>query len=101
MATRPERMAVINHFAKGFHSLVQKKLIINRNKEQWAADNLLESYGKEDLYAVMDRYLATCDTPTWRDFTYVVDEIYDTMKAEAEDRRQRELAKNRFKEWIA
>lgn len=101
MAERAKRLAVINYFAKGFHSLTAKKLVVNRNKEQWAADNLLESYGKDDLYAMIDRYLATNDTPTWRGFTFAADEIYDTLKAEAEDRRQRELAKKRFREWIA
>ena len=99
MATRPERLAVINYFGKGFHSLTQNKLVVNRNKEQWAADNLLESYGKEDLYAMIDRYLATNSTPTWRGFTFTADAIYDTLKAEAEDNRQRELAKKRFREW--
>ena len=53
MAERKDRMALLSRYAKLHTKHYEERASLNLNVEQWAADALVESYGLQDCYNLL------------------------------------------------
>lgn len=99
MAQKQLRYALITKY---------KKLAISKNidatmniyAEQWAADSLVDSYGLDTCYEMLDYYFRISETPSWKWFTNNADKLYKNLKNKKEDDRMRQLLKEQAKDWL-
>ncbi len=73
---------------------------LNFNKEQWAADALLESYPVSEISDALGYYFKVSESPTWKFFSFNCDKIIASMKAQELDKKQREERRALAKEWL-
>lgn len=100
MAERKFRMALLSRYIK-LHTLrYEAKPDVNINKEQWAADGLIESYGLPDCLDLLAYYFEVANTPNWQYFAYNADKIIESKKALEEDRKERVERRKMAKEWL-
>ena len=70
------------------------------NKEQWAADALVESYGLPACYDLLAYYFEAGSNPDWQYFAYNAEKIIDSRNALEEDNRERAERRRMAKEWL-
>lgn len=75
MTPRQQQMALIARFDK----LATTKS--NRNVEKWAAEDLMNSFELDHIFAVMDYYVKVCRNPSFRHFVYNF-ETFDRARIE-------------------
>lgn len=96
MAQRKDRHALISRFeklAKG------KSQVINRYVEEWAADSLLESMPKDNIYEAMDYYFEINNSnPQWRAFVRNADKILTAKRDRERDEIERAERRRQMKE---
>lgn len=100
MAERKFRMALLSRYTKLYSLAYGNKPDINLNKEQWAADGLVESYGLPDCLDLLDYYFEVASAPSWQYFAYNADKIIESKKALEEDKRDRIQRRRMAKEWL-
>ena len=100
MADKKDRFALISRYKK----LIKEKNLneenINIHIQQWAADSLIESYGIEQSYDLIEYYVGVSASPTWKWFVNNADKIYDAKKLKEEDDVARKLLREQAKEWL-
>ena len=100
MAERRERMALLSRYAK-LHTLKYgEKPTHNLNAEQWAADNIIESYGLPTCYDLLAYYFDNAETPAWQDFVYSAGRVYDSKSRYEKDLKERAERRKKAKEWL-
>ena len=100
MADRKQRFGLVTYFEKVQQRVTGSKTTINRYSGQWDADAILESYGYDKSKELIDRYFKIATSPSWKRFAYDVEKVYDGMREEIEDKKQREVMRQRAKEWL-
>ena len=74
---------------------------MNRNVEQWAARDLVDSYGLPTVLELIDYYIMIAqDTPRWDTFRYKADLILDRKRMEEEDVIFRAENRRQAKLWL-
>lgn len=73
---------------------------LNKHKEQWAADDLLESWDDPELYSAMEYYFKINNAPTWKGFCNNVDRLLQSMKAQEDDEKFRAEMREKAKAWL-
>lgn len=101
MVERKDRFILLSKFEKLHSEKTGSKPVINKYNEQWAADALLESFSKEDIYNAMVYYFQINQKPTWKGFANNVDRLLQSMKAKEEDERLRALMRKKAREWMS
>lgn len=74
---------------------------LNKHKEQWTADDLLESWDDPQIYTAMEYYFKINSSPTWKGFCNNVDRLLQSMKAQKEDAEFRTEMRRKAKEWLS
>jgi hypothetical protein len=74
---------------------------LNKNKEQWAADALLESFSLDQLDSAMKYYFMVNSKPTWSWYSNNVDKIINAAEAYRQDQELRAEMRIRAKEWLS
>lgn len=99
MADQKFRHALISRYEK---FLKQKGLKgpINRYAEQWAANDLIDSYGLDTCYDMLEYYFQVAQNPSWKWFANNADKIHKNLMSKKEDVRIRELMREKAKEWL-
>ena len=101
MADRKERFALLSRYSK-LHALkFEARPQINLNVEQWAADALVESYGLQYCYDLLDYYFEVAQNPTWKYFANYAQDLVskrEMYKQDLIDRQQRRAA---AKKWLS
>jgi hypothetical protein len=100
MADRKYRFALISKFEKKCRDQSLSVPTLNKHKEQWAADDLLESYDDPDLNSAMDYYFNINPRPTWKGYCNNVDRLLSSMKAKKADEEFRADMRQKAKEWL-
>lgn len=100
MADRKNRFALISKFEKKCRDQGLSVSTLNKHKEQWAADDLLESYDDPDLNSAMDYYFSINPRPTWKGYCQNVDRLLFSMKAKKADQEFRADMRQKAKEWL-
>lgn len=99
MAEKKFRHALLSRYKK----LSKQRSIsesINIYVEQWASDALIDSYGLEMCYEMLDYYFSVSENPNWKWFANNAEKIYKNLTAKKEDDRIRELLRKQAKEWL-
>ena len=99
MAERKYRMALLSKY----ESLAKKsgkwdQTPIYRYKEQWAADDLIESFGYDECVDLIEYYVRVSDHPTWSKFAYGADKIKKSRDDSAKDLAERAERLRKLKE---
>ena len=100
MTDRKYRFALISKFEKMCRDNGLSVPTLNKHKEQWAADDLLESYDDPDLNSAMDYYFSINPRPTWKGYCNNVDRLLASMKAKKADEEFRADMRQKAREWL-
>ena len=100
MSDRKFRFALIGKFEKRMKMAELTITPLNKHKEQWAADDLLESYDDPELEAAMDYYFKINPRPTWKGYCMNVDRLLQSMQAQKDDEEFRAQMRQKAKEWL-
>lgn len=100
MADRKERFILISAFEKMYRDKFAQKPVINKYNEQWAADALLESFGREDCEMAMRYYFHVNQVPSWKSYAKNVDKLLNSIEIQKQDKESREQMKKMAKEWL-
>lgn len=100
MAERKNRFTLISKFEQMCKLNGYQRPVLNRYKEQWAADDLLESWDDPQIYDAMEYYFKINSSPSWKGFCNNVDRLLQSMQAQKEDLRFREEMRQKAKEWL-
>ena len=91
MADRKDRMALLSRYSKLYNHKYGQKPTINLNVEQWASDALIESYGLQKCYDLLEYYFSIAQKPSWNYFAYNAEQIgYAKMAREIDDKERAE-----------
>lgn len=100
MADRTQRFALISRFEKACKDREYPRALLNKNKEQWSADALLESYTFDELLEAMRYYFVVNSRPTWGNFANNVDKVLSAMETNHQDELLRAEMREKAKQWL-
>jgi hypothetical protein len=101
MADRKDRMALLSRYSKLHKIKYQEKPIVNLNVEQWAADALIESFGLDVCYDMLQYYFDVSPSPSWKYFANYADNIINAREQVVQDLRERAERRKKAKEWLS
>lgn len=101
MADRKDRFALLSRYSKLYAARYLEKPSINLNVEQWAADSLIESYGIQDCYNLLQYYFDVARDPTWKYFANYAQDIIDRKKQYEQDLLERQQRRQQAKKWLS
>lgn len=101
MADKKNRFALISKFEQMCKLNGYQKPVLNKYKEQWAADDLLESWDDPDIYSAMEYYFQVNNSPSWKSFCNNVDRLLQSKAEKEEDDRLRAERRVQAKEWLS
>ena len=74
---------------------------LNRNTEQWAARDLVDSYGLDTVLDLIEYYVGIAsDTPKWDTFKWKADDILTQKNAEEKDLIERAENRRKARAWL-
>lgn len=94
-------MALLSRYAKLHTARYGTRPDHNLNKEQWAADNLIESYTLMGCYDLLSYYFDSASTPTWNYFSYSADLILQSKEQTEQDKKERAERRRLAREWLS
>lgn len=99
MAQKQLRHALLTKYKK---LAIEKNIDsnINIHVEQWAADSLIESYGLDMCYEILEYYFRVSETPSWKWFANNADKLYKNLQGKKEDDRIRAMLREQAKDWL-
>lgn len=100
MAERKDRMALLSRYGKLHTFKYGQRPTHNLNKEQWAADALIESYTLPVCYDLLAYYFDVSNNPNWPYFANYTDKIIQARDQIEEDKRERAERRMMAKEWL-
>ena len=100
MAQRKDRMALLSRYSKLHFAKYGNRPDHNINREQWAADNLIESYTLYGCYDLLDYYFETAHSPSWKYFANNADNVFSSKEQLEQDKRERAERRRLAKEWL-
>ena len=100
MPERKDRMALLSRYSKYHKERYDVKPSMNLNVEQWAADALIQSYGIEGCYDILEYYFKVTESPSWNTCAYQAEKIIKAKKDKDQDDRERAERRLMAKEWL-
>ena len=101
MAERKDRFALLSRYSKLHTARYLEKPNINLNVEQWAADALIESYGIQGCYDLLQYYFEVARDPTWKYFANYAQEIINRKQQYEQDLQERQERREQAKKWLS
>ena len=100
MADRKLRMALLSRYSRFHTSHYEQKPVLNLNVEQWAADMLIESYGLEKCYEILEYYFSAATNPSWKFFANNADKVLSAKEEMEKDISERAAMRERARAWL-
>jgi hypothetical protein len=100
MADRKDRMSLLSRYSKLYTARYGQRPDHNLNKEQWSADNLVESYTLYKCYDLLEYYFSVAASPNWRYFANNADNILAAKEQVEQDKLERAERRRLAKEWL-
>lgn len=101
MADRKERFALLSRYGKLYAARYEARPEINLNVEQWAADALIDSYGLQECYDLLQYYFNVAQSPTWKYFANYAQDIIDRRQQYQQDIIERQQRRELAKKWLS
>jgi hypothetical protein len=93
-------MALLSRFNKHYQLKYEIKPTYNLWAEQWAADALVESYGIEMCYDLLEYYFESAQKPDWKYFSNHAHDIVVAKKNYESDIEERKKRRELAKKWL-
>lgn len=100
MADRKDRMALLSRYSKLHKERYGQKPTINLNVEQWASDALVESYGLQKCYDLLEYYFYVNSNPSWNYFAYNAESVLKAIEDRRKDTEERRIRRELAKKWL-
>ena len=101
MAKKQPKYAVLDYWKDSVYNTYGFYPQMNRNTEQWAARDLVDSYGLPTVLELIEYYIEIAeDTPKWDTFKYKADLLLDRKTMEEEDKIVRAENRRKAKVWL-
>lgn len=101
MTDKQKRLALLSRFDKHYKFKLGQAPKYNKWVEQWSADALIESYGMEVCYELLEYYFDVTENPTWNHFAYIAHDILEAKQQYAKDIQERIDRRAKAKEWLS
>jgi hypothetical protein len=101
MADRKERFALLSRYSKLHTAKFEAKPQVNLNVEQWAADALVDSYGLQDCYDLLEYYFSVAPNPNWKYFANYAHQIIERQNQYKQDLVERQQRRQQAKKWLS
>jgi hypothetical protein len=93
-------MALLSRYSKLYAAKYNERPSLNLNVEQWASDALIESYGIEFCYDLLQYYFEVSQNPNWKYFANYADKIQDSRSNYEQDLQERIQRRRMAREWL-
>ena len=101
MANKQPKYAVLDYWKDSVYNAYGFYPQMNRNTEQWAARDIIDSYGMPTVLELIDYYISiTPTTPKWETFKYKCNDLLTKKLEIEEDLRLREENRKKAKAWL-
>lgn len=100
MTEKQKRLALLSRFDKHYKFKLGQKPQYNKWIEQWSADALIESYGLDVCYELLEYYFDVTQNPTWNHFSYIAHDILEAKEQYKKDLEERKDRMKKAKEWL-
>jgi hypothetical protein len=94
-------MALLSRYSKLHKIRYEEKPLLNLNVEQWASDALIESFGLDICYDMLQYYFDVSPSPNWKYFANYADTIIASRERLVQDLRERSERRKKAKEWLS
>ena len=101
MTDKQKRLALLSRFDKHYKFKLGQKPQYNKWIEQWSADALIESYGLDVCYELLEYYFEVSQNPTWNNFAYMAHDILEAKAQYQKDLEERQKRRQMAKEWLS
>ena len=101
MAERKDRMALLSRYSKYHTARYEQKPSLNLNVEQWASDALVESYGLQGCYDMLEYYFKVSQVPSWNYFAYNAEKILQAQRDKVQDEIDRAERRKLARKWLS
>lgn len=101
MAERKDQMALLSKFEKHYQFKYDTKPNLNRWAEAWAADAIIDSYGLQKCYEMLEYYFDVHPAPSWKNFAGQINNMIDAKSRIDQDSQERIERRRRAKEWLS
>lgn len=93
-------MALLSRFDKHYKFKLGQGPQYNKWVEQWSADALIESYGLDKCYQLLEYYFDITANPSWKHFAYIAHDILEEIQEQEKDLKERQERREKAKEWL-
>lgn len=101
MPERKDRMALLSRYSKLHNLKYGTRPQLNLNVEQWAADALIESYGIQFCYDLLQYYFDVAQSPNWKYFANYAQDIIDKQQQLLDDLDERKARRELARKWLS
>ena len=101
MAERKDQMALLSKFEKHYTFKYDVKPNLNRWAEAWAADAIIDSYGLQKCYEMLEYYFDVHPAPTWRHFAGNINNLIEAKSRTEEDNAERLERRKKARAWLS
>ncbi|NDB61417.1 hypothetical protein EB001_23705 [bacterium] len=101
MTDKQKRFALLSRFDKYYKFKLEQEPRYNKWVEQWSANALIESYGLELCYELLEYYFEVTDNPSWSHFAYIAHDILERKQEQEKDLNDRLQRRKMAKEWLS
>ena len=101
MTDKQKRFALLSRFDKHYKFKLEQEPRYNKWIEQWSADALIESYGLDVCYELLEYYFEVSENPSWNNFAYIADDILEAKAQYQKDLEERQKRRQMAKEWLS
>lgn len=101
MAEKKDRFALISKYKQLVRAKNFPEENINIHTQQWAADAIIESYGIQEAFDIIEYYVSIAQSPSWKWLSNNADKVLDGKRAKIDDERTREVLRKQAKEWLS
>ena len=101
MTDKQKRLALLSRFDKHYKFKLEQKPQYNKWIEQWSADALIESYGLDQCYELLEYYFEVTENPAWNHFAYIAHDILERIQEQEKDLKDRHERRQKAKEWLS
>jgi hypothetical protein len=98
--TNKDKFAVISRFEKLSKDKGFNRPPLNKYSEQWASDALIQSFGLNRIYEMMDYYFSINPNPQWKNFAFKAADINVAMLMKEQDDLLRAQQRAKMKELL-
>ena len=94
-------MALLIRYSKLHAAKYGQRPVFNINVEQWASDGLIESYGMQACYDLLEYYFEVAQSPSWKYFANYAQDIVNKRELFEQDKLERAQRRLAAKKWLS